>query len=175
MKRLVTVLAALGALALTGCIDSAKPILTDAKPVFGSQVRFQFYGLYKGAAVDPEQAEYVWKDGRYVHAGGDMKDTAAFSVHPLEGDDSIIQSVPADKEHRIDYALMHELLDGVFHVLLIDENDASEAVRKAHCRKTGDSPCRIETREQLFALARATAAKRRADRGGLALRLPDKK
>lgn len=174
MKRLFAVLAALSALALAGCIDSAKPILTDAKPVFGPQLRFQFYGLYKGAAVDPEQADYVWKNGHYVHAGGGMKDTAAFSMHPFEGDDFIIQSVPADKEHRIDYALMHKLLDGVYHVLPVDENDASEAVRKANCRKTKDSSCRIETREQLFALARATAAKRHADRGGLAIRRPNK-
>jgi hypothetical protein len=103
-----------------------------------------------------------------------MNDTAAFSVHPFEGDDFIIQSVPADKEKHIDYALMHKLLDGVYHVLPIDENDASEAVRKAGCRKTKDSTCRIETRAQLFALARATAAKRHADRGGLALRRPNK-
>ena len=175
MKRLLAVLAALGAFALSGCIDSAKPVLTDAKPVFGPQVRFQFYGLNQGVAVDPEQADYVWKDGRYVHAGGDMKDTAAFSVHPFEGDGSIIQSVPANNEHRIEYALMHKLLDGVYHVLPIDEDDASEAVRKASCRKTKDSACRIETREELFALARATAAKRSSDRGGLALQRPDKK
>jgi hypothetical protein len=32
--------------------------------------------------------------------------------------------------------------------------------------------CRIETREQLFAFARATAARRKTD-GGLAIRLPD--
>jgi hypothetical protein len=174
VKRLLAALAALSALALAGCIDSAKPILTDAKPVFGPHVKFQFYGLYKGAAVDPEQADYVWKDGRYVHAGGGMKDTAAFSVHPFAGDNSIIQSVPADKERHFDYAVMHKLLDGVYHVLPIDENDASEAVRKANCRKTKGSPCRVETREQLFALARATAAKRHADRGGLAIRRPHK-
>ena len=172
MKRFLAVLAALGTLALAGCIDSAQPILTDAKPLFGPQVRFQFYGLYKGAAVDPEQTDYVWKDGHYARVSGGMKDTAAFSVHPFEGSDSIIQSTPADPKRHIEYAVMHKLLDGVFHVLPIDEDDASEAVRAANCHKTKDSACRIETREQLFALARASAAPRHQDRGGLAIRLP---
>lgn len=175
MKRLFAALAALGALALAGCIDSAQPILADAKPLFGPHVRFQFYGLNNGAAVDPEQADYVWKNKRYVRIGGGMKDTVAFSVHPFEGDDAIIQSVPADPKHHIEYALMHKLLDGVFHVVPIDEDDASEAVRAANCQQTKDSPCRIGTREQLFTFAQATAAKRRADRGGLAIRLPDEK
>jgi hypothetical protein len=56
-------LAALCVFSLAGCIDSAQPILTDAQPLFGPHVRFQFYGLYKSAAVDPEQADYVWQDG----------------------------------------------------------------------------------------------------------------
>jgi hypothetical protein len=55
-------LAAVCALSLAGCIDSARPILTDAQPLFGHRVRF--------AAVDPEQADYVWQDGNHAHAGG---------------------------------------------------------------------------------------------------------
>ncbi len=125
--------------------------------------------------MDPEQADYVWKDGHYAHAAGGMKDVMAFSVHPFEGNDSIIQSIPANPKHKIEYAVMHKLLDGVFHVLPIDEDDATEAVRAANCHKTKDSSCRIETREQLFALARASAAARHEDRGGLALRLADGK
>ncbi len=175
MRQFFVALTALGALALGGCIDSARPILTDAQPTFGPHARFQFYGLNKGAAIDPEQADFVWKDGHYARASGGMKDVAAFSAHPFEGGDSIIQSIPTDPKHHIEYALMHKLLDGVFQVLPIDEDDAAEAVRKANCQKTKDFSCRIETRDQLFALARATAAARRDDRGGLAIRLPDNK
>lgn len=102
-----------------------------------------------------------------------MKDVAVFSMHPLEGSNAVIQSIPTDPKRNIEYALVHKLLDGVFHVLPIDETDATESVRAANCRNTKDSSCSIKTRAQLFALARATAAARRTDRGGLAIRLPD--
>ena len=43
-------------------------------------------------------------------------------------------------------------------VIAIDEDDADEPTRAAHCKHPGGAACRIETREQLFAFARATAA-----------------
>lgn len=175
MKRLFTVLAALSALALGGCIDSAKPILTDAKPVLGEHLRLQLYSLRKGFAEEPEQTEYVWKGTYYAHVSGSMKDIPGFTVHPFEGGDYIVQTRPNDPNKTIDYALLHPFVDGVYHAVVIDEDDADAAVRAANCRKTDDSSCRVETREQLFALARATAAKRRSDRGGLAIRLPNEK
>ena len=97
-------------------------------------------------------------------------------MHPFEGGDFIIQSVPANKPSMTEYALMHKLLDGVFQVVVIDENDADEPTRAAYCGKgeKNDRTCRIETREQLFAFARATAARKRDD-GGIAIRLPDEK
>ncbi len=57
-------------------------------------------------------------------------------------------------------------------MIAIDEADADEATRAANCTHPGGTACRIATREQLFALARATAAHHK-DEGGLALRLPD--
>jgi hypothetical protein len=54
----------------------------------------------------------------------------------------------------------------------IDEADADEKTRGAYCKPTGNSGCRIETREQLIAFARATQAQRK-DNGGLAIRLRD--
>jgi hypothetical protein len=76
-------------------------------------------------------------------------------------------------KRNIEYALVRTLIDGVFHVLPIDENDATEAVCATNCRKTKDSSCSIKTRAHLFAQARATATARRTDRGGLAIHLPD--
>ena len=67
---------------------------------------------------------------------------------------------------------MRKLADGVYQVIAIDEADADEATRAANCKHPGGIACRIETREQLFAFARATAARRKND-GGLAIRLPD--
>ena len=74
-----------------------------------------------------------------------------------------------------EYALLHKLAEGVYQVIAIDEADADEPTRAAYCGKgdkTDPSPCRIATRDQLFAFARATAARRKTD-GGLVIRLPD--
>ena len=65
---------------------------------------------------------------------------------------------------------MRKLAEGVYQVIAIDEDDADAATRAAECKHPGGAACRIETREQLFTFARATAAKRKTD-GGLAIRL----
>ena len=56
---------------------------------------------------------------------------------------------------------MRKLAEGVYQVIAIDEDDADEPTRAAHCKHPGGAACRIETREQLFAFARATAAQRK--------------
>jgi hypothetical protein len=160
---------------LAGCIDSARPILTDAaKPVLGQQLRLQLYTLLKGFAEGPEQAEYVWKGTYYAHVSGGMKDVVGFTVYPFEGGDYVVQTKPNDPKDKIEYALLHPFVDGVYQAVPIDENDASAAVRATNCQKTKDSSCRVQTRAQLWALARATAA-RPKDRGGLAIKLPSEK
>jgi hypothetical protein len=167
--------AALFALSLSGCVDSIGPILSDSQPVFGQRLRLQFYSLRKGFAHEPEQASFNWNGALYSHAGGGMNDFSAFSVHPFEAGAYIIQEVPAKRARITEYALLHKIADGVYQVIAIDEDDADEPTRAAFCGK-GDksdpSPCRIETREQLFAFARATAARQESD-GGVVLRLPD--
>ncbi|MEI9803885.1 MAG: hypothetical protein WDN48_04715 [Pseudolabrys sp.] len=83
--------------------------------------------------------------------------------------------MPAKRVRITEYALLHKIADGVFQVLPIDEEDADEPTRVAYCGKgepNDPSPCRIQTRDQLFAFARATAARRKDD-GGLVIRLPD--
>jgi hypothetical protein len=159
---------------LAGCIDSSGPILAESQPVFGPRLKLQLYSMRKGYANDPEQATFAWNGKLYAHAGGGLRDVSAFSVHPFEGGDYIIQSVPVRRPQMAEYALMRPLSDGVYHVVVIDEADADEATRAASCGK-GDtkdpSPCRITTRDQLFAFARATAARHKQD-GGLAIRLP---
>lgn len=168
-------IAAICALSLSGCIDSASPILTDSQPIFGERARFQLYGLRKGIAVDPEQVTFAWNGARYAHAGGGMKEVRAFSVYPFEAGDFIIQSVPTNRARITEYAVMRKLMDGVYQVIVIDEADADEPTRAANCSKgeKNDWSCRIETRDQLFAFARATAARRKDD-GWLVIRLPDK-
>jgi hypothetical protein len=165
--------AALGAMALSGCIDSASPILADAEPVFGKHLRLSVFSLHQGYAREPGQVTFNWNGTRYARASGALRDVATFSAHPFEGGDYIIQSVPVERGSAIEYALLHELANGVYLVLPIDEADADDRTRAGFCKRTEDSSCRIETREQLFAFAGATAALRKKD-GGLVIRLDDR-
>ena len=155
---------------LSGCIDSAAPILTGAQPVLGAKLSLQLYSLRKGYAHEPEQATYVWNGALYAHAGGGMKDITAFTLHPFEAGDYIVQTAPTKPDQKTEYAVMHQLAGGVYLVTVIDEDDADASVRAAQCEHPGGTACRIETRDQLFAFARATAARRKDD-GGLAIRL----
>jgi hypothetical protein len=165
-------LAVFSALSLSACIDSATPILTDSQPLLGTNFNLQFFSLRKGLAHDPQRARYVWNGQRYMHAGGGMEDAKAFTVHAFDGGDLIAQSVPDERGSKIEYGVLRRLADGVFLLVPVDEDYADEATRARYCERVEKSSCRISTREQLFALAHATAA-RRADSGGLVIRLAD--
>jgi hypothetical protein len=160
------------AFSLAACIDSSDSILTDAQPVLGPRLNLQLYALRDGHAYDPERARFIWDGKRYVRAGGGMKDVASFTLHPFEGGDYIVQSVSTRHPEHVEYALMHTLADGVYYAVVIDEDDADAAARSADCKHPGGVACRIETREQLFAFARATAAKKKTN-GGLAIQLEE--
>jgi len=166
------VLAGLCALSLSACIDSNDPILPDSQAVLGPVLNLQLYTLRKGIAQEPEQVTYKWNGALYAHADGGMKDVGAFSVHPFEAGDDIIETMPSKPGKKTEYALLHKIVSGAYLVIAIDEADADEAARAANCKHPDGAACRIETREQLFALARATAA-RHKEEGGLAIRLPD--
>ncbi len=168
-------LAALCALALTGCIDSSGPILASSQDVFGPKLKAQLFTLRDGRAREPTQTEFRWNGELYERAGSGLRDISSFSVHPFENGDFIIQAVSAKRPRISEYAVLHKLADGVSLVWAIDEADADEPTRSAFCGKgepKDPAACRIETREQLFAFARATAARARPD-GGLMVRLPD--
>jgi len=162
--------AALCALSLSGCVDSVGPILKDAQPLFGKDLRLQFYTLRNGFADEPEQASFKWDGEQYIHTGGGMSDITVFTVHRLEGRAYIVQSAAAKRPNIIEYAVAHELTDGVYQVTAIDEDDADGATRKRYCLRADDSQCRITTQSQLFAFARATDARQKG-KGGLVLRL----
>jgi hypothetical protein len=172
VKHLRGFLAAICTLSLAGCIDSSKPIVTDAQPVFGPRLKLQLFTLRDGFAHDPERVTYAWNGTHYARTGGGMRDVRAFSLVPFEAGDFIIQAVPANRARGTEYALLRKIADAVFQVIAIDEADADEPTRAALCKHTNGAACRIETRDQLFAFARATAA-RKKDSGGLAIRLED--
>src|SRR5690348_11468787 len=72
--------------------------------------------------------------------------------------------LPSGRVRSTEYALLHLLMDGVYYVVVIDEDDADEATRNANCAKAGDYACRVTTREQLFAFAHATAVRKKIGR-----------
>jgi hypothetical protein len=164
--------AALLALSLSGCIDSSGPILQDAQPLFGENLRLQFYTLSRGFVDEPEQAAFKWDGTRYAHVSGGMTDVTAFTTHRLQAGAYIIQSEAAKRPRIYEYAVAQKLTDGVFQAIAIDEDDAAAPTRAAYCKRVDESHCRIETRRQLFAFARATAVRRKGE-GGLVLRLAD--
>ncbi len=164
--------AILCALSLPACIDSSGPILSGAKPLFGDQLNLQFYSLRKGFIGDPEQATYAWDGTKYRRVGGGMADIDAFALHPFGRGNFVVQSEAAKRPGIFEYAVVVKLTDGVYRVVAIDENDAETAIRTRYCKRVGDSYCRVETRESLYAFARASA-QRRKDQGSLILRLAD--
>jgi hypothetical protein len=173
VKRLFyAAVAVLCALALSGCVDSSGPLLSDAQPVLGEQVRLQFYSLRKGTADEPGQATYKWDRGTYQRTAGGMTDVGSFSVHPLARDIFVVQSAAAKRPGMFEYAVARRLVDGVYQVIAIDEADADRLTRARFCKRTNDSSCRIEKRNQLYAFAHATA-ERKKGQGGLVLRLAD--
>ena len=166
MSKAVRAAAAFGAmLALSACVESETPVLTDAKPLLGERIRLRLYSLRESGAYDPQAIRFRWDGTRYVNAGG-SKDLTSFTIHAFEGADLIAQNFGK----KIEYGLVRKLASGVFLVIPIDESDADEATRTKFCRKLGGSSCRVESKDDLFALARATAAKPQ-DRGGLVIQL----
>lgn len=159
-------------LGLAGCVASEAPLLEGGKPLLGAEPNLQLYSLRSGAARDPGTARFRWNGQRYVGLSGEFK-AGAFSIHPFEGQDLILQSVSTRPDHPIEYALARVLAPGVYLVQPIDESDADAATR-ARCTGTERFVCRIRTREELTAFARATAAKHHAQ-GGLAILLADDK
>ena len=61
--------AASTAFALTGCISSTGPVLSDAKPVLGERGLIHAFTLSQGAAHDPGLVSFQWSGSRYLVRG----------------------------------------------------------------------------------------------------------
>jgi hypothetical protein len=164
------ILALAGVLALAGCIDSAKPILSDAQPFLGGRPHIEFYVLRDGAAREPVSETFAWRNGRYVPLRGTASDIHDFTLHAFEGADLIVQSIRAG--HPAEYGIARKLADGTYLLFAVDENDADSGTRDKYCGKEPDAACRVATREAVLAFARASAAKPRSA-GGLAVLIGD--
>ncbi len=166
IARRIFALIALASLA--GCIDSAKPLLTDPQPLIGSRARLEFYVLRDGAAHEETAAAFAWRNGRYVPVRGTASDIHDFTLHAFAGDDLIVQSLR--RGHPAEYGIARKLADGAYLLFAVDEDDADAATRDKFCDKSAGTACRVSSREAVLAFARASAAKPHPA-GGLALLL----
>jgi hypothetical protein len=159
-------------LALPGCINSATPILGDAKAILGDRIQIHFFSATKDGSRDYSTAIFEWNGSRYLPRGNAAGDWPEFTIHPYEGRDFIVQSLQQRAPRATEYALARRLSEGLYLLMPISEEDADEPTRERFCTKTVDSPCRIATPEQLFVFARATA-QRDEETGGVAVVVPN--
>lgn len=163
---------ALGIVTISGCIESKKPVLDGAKPAIGESGKLHVFTLSEGTAREPGVASYRWTGTNYTMSMPSEKDSE-FTAHPLSDRDWIIQAGSANKG-AFAYSVARKLADSVYLIAYIDRDHVDETTRKTLCVEQTRITCRIETREQLLAFARATAA-RTGDSGGLVVIVPDRK
>src|SRR5258708_2666212 len=148
--------AALTALALSGCISSTAPVLTDAKPVLGERGLIHVFTLSQGAARDPGVVSFQWSGSRYLVRGKPIG-FSDFTAHPYEGRDSIVQGTTQRAPSHVEYGLARKLANGVYLLMAINEEDADEPTREKFSNKTPTTPYRIPPPEKLFPLQQACA------------------
>jgi len=165
--------AALIALALAGCVDSADPLLTGTQPVLGPRLRVHVYTLSDEPASGPDIATFRWDGAQYAVVGQPTLDVAAFTLAPYRSGDLIVQSRSSRPQVKgIEYAVAHREHNGVYLVSGIDEQDADEATRAKFCTKTASSSCEIADHDALMAFVDSTAG-RPNRKGALAVIVED--
>ena len=166
--RARAVAALLAGAMLTGCVTSHSPILGDARAILGDRIMVHAFAPAKGGSRDHAAGIFEWSGSRYLRRSGPATLTD-FTVHPYEGRDLIIQSRVGRGGSLTQYGLARRIADGVYLIIPISEQDANEGTRSRFCTRTEDATCRVTTPEQLFVLARATAAKDEEEGGGIAV------
>jgi len=148
------------ALLLAGCVDSAAPLMTGARPIFGPDVKVHLYVLGENYATGPDVGIYRWDGSEYRAVNKPSFEVAAFTAVPLAGNDLIIQSRSTRPQIKgVEYAIARKLADAVYIVSALDEAEADAATRAKLCAAGGSDSCRVTTQEGLLAFARAAAAK----------------
>jgi len=161
MKIAARIAAALvAALALAGCVESQTPLITDGKPLLGEQFEVHLYENFVGNKASAfHTAIYQWRDGQYARDSALSRDARRFVARHLDGNDFIVQSSDETGGTFL-YWIGRRLHPGVYLIFPLDEDDASEKVRRTACAADAiHGVCRISSTEHLVALARATAAK----------------
>lgn len=150
----------LAAIALSGCVESQRPLITDGKPLLGDQFEVHLYENFVGNKASAfHTAVYQWRNGQYVRDSALSRDARRFVAQHLDGNDFVVQSTDETGSSYF-YWIGRRLHPGVYLIFPLDEDDASAGLRKAACAPEAiQGVCRIGSFEHLAALARATAAR----------------
>jgi hypothetical protein len=167
ISRLAVAVMLLLAPTLAGCISSSAPVLSDAGAILGESGEIHLFGAGKGGLRDHQVVTFRWTGSRYL-LGGSSIGVSEFTAYAFEGRDLIVQSTASQAPHPVEYAIARKLASGVYLLIPISEEDADDATRERFCTKALDASCHVETPEQLFVFAHATAAKEQ-EGGGIAV------
>ena len=138
-------------------MTSTEPVLGEPGAILGESGQVHLFDAGEGSTSNPRIHRFQWNGRRYVVQG--RADIIDFTVHSYEGRDLIVQGRTRRPLRPYSYAVARKLTEGVYPIVPIEEKDSDDAVRNRFCISAPGGACRIETPEQLFALARATAAK----------------
>jgi len=155
-------------LILSGCVESEKALLTDAKPLLGQQFEVHLYESFVDKKANSfHSSVYHWKDGQYVRESGLARDVRRFVAQPLSSNDFLIQAtgdtekqISGGNDNLFEYWIGRRVIEGVYLIFALNEADVDDATRSAVCGKEKpEGICHIQSYDQLVILARATAAK----------------
>ena len=161
--KLKTIGIAMICLSLGSCVVSEKPLIVGAKPILGAHVSAVLFRDYKdGQGYSAQGSSFRWEDGFYVRAGADGDKVVKFAAEPLQGEDFILERTQDDRgangRQVYAYFLGRRVAEGAYVGVPLDEDALSPAYRKTVC---GDLEpgifCNVASREQVEAIANATA------------------
>ncbi len=114
------------ALALSACVESQVPLLTNAQPLLGQQFEVHLYeNFVDGKAGDFHTAAYQCKENNYVRGSGLARDAKRFVAQALAVNDFLLQ--PTDSKNLFNYWIGRKLSVGVYLIIPLDEADADDA------------------------------------------------
>jgi hypothetical protein len=150
------------ALVLAGCVESQRPLLEGAQPLYGDWSVFSHQRLANGRVASPKQemALIRWTGQRYALVSESQGRVRELTIHPLDADTALIQGVEGGGffgSATFVYAVARKQMDGVWAVIPVDPAAAPQ-IRARACAAGREGRCRIDSRADLIALARATAA-----------------
>lgn len=143
-----------------GCVQSDKPLLSDAKPSMGQSFEAHFFeNFVDGKASVVHTAYYRWIDQHYVLVRGSNNRVVSFTSIALDDENYVVEGAVKETA-ELNYWVARKMVDGVFLIVSVNEADADEVTRAAACTgRKAEGFCFVEKQAELIKLAKATASK----------------